>query len=190
MCSNIRMWCRILIHLRVRKVTWMEARYSKGVFQDTLSLFASRSSVTQARCLSIIADPTLPCLRSGDIFVLPWCLLLNSISPFFSALPLSSIPAGNEWEAGAAVFGGDVDSVSSSFPFVYRGTSIAAASRRLQFWSEIFLARFSSVCLSSFLSLIPATSPLVRLLSRLSCFSFLTRLRESHSQSITDVWLP
>lgn len=57
------------------------------------------------RAVFQLSRATLPRLRSGDIFVLP--MLLNSISPFFSA-PLSSVPAGNGREAGEAVFGGDV----------------------------------------------------------------------------------
>lgn len=44
------------------------------------------------------------------IFSSSRCSLLNSISPFFS-FPLSSIPAGNGWETGAAVFVGDDDVV-------------------------------------------------------------------------------
>lgn len=116
--------------------------------------------------------------------------LLNSISPFFNA-PLSSIPAGYEWE-------------SRRGRFRWRRRSLAFIGERrsppraedCNFEARLFAQGFLSLFLSSlsllswlFLSSSDRRPP-IRLLSRLSYFSFLTRLRESHFQSITDVWLP
>lgn len=105
----------------VRRATWMEAvQIFEGCTSSSWRIsspFHSRVAIFRyKRAVFQLSRLTLPRLRFGDIFVLRWCSLLNSISPFFSALPLSSIPAGNEWEAGAAVFGGDVDSVLDSRP--------------------------------------------------------------------------
>lgn len=78
-----------------------------------------------------------------------------------------------------------------SFHLVYRGTSIAAASRRLQFWSRggafrtAFRRHFRPTPRLLLLN-VPSPSPPPLLLSslplsRLSRLSRLTRLRESHS---------
>ena len=118
--------------------------------------------------------------------------LLNSISPFFS-VPLSSIPAGNWWETGAAVFGGGDDVVVVVVIIVVVPSLLSwNVDRRREQKTVILKRRLSSH--GSFLPFIPSLSPFFNivayLLSRLSYFSFLTRLRESHSQSITNVWLP
>lgn len=82
---------------------------------------------------------------------------------------------------------------ASSFRLVYRGTSIAAASRRLQFWSEAIRTAFRRRPYPPLLLFHPPFPPLAsRALTSYRVYraSRPTRLRESHSQSITGVWPP
>lgn len=88
------------------------------------------------------------------IFSFSRCSPLNSISPFFNA-PLSSIPAGNGREAGAAVFGGEVVVVLVVVvpSRLSENVDRRRESRGLQFSSEALRATLLSVSLSLSLSL-------------------------------------
>lgn len=170
-----------------------------AIYCRKLFLSALRTSF----CISLenaavfqLSRTTLSRLRSPGIFSFSRCSLLNSISPFFIA-PSFSIPASNVGGKQAAVFGAD-DYVAVVVAVVLSRLSWNVDRRREQ-KTAILKRRLSSCgfpCLSpsspSSLSLFlfPFSNIAARLLSHLSYFSFLTRLRESHHfQSITSDWL-
>lgn len=135
---------------------------SGGYFLLFFFVLVSRSSVRSALAFNYRKPPFLAFDPGIFSFSRDVLLLLHSISPFFSALPCPPFPRVTS-EKQAQSFSAETSTLSS-FPLVYRGTSIAAASRE----DCNFEARLSSrsSCLSLFRSLylshdITACPPLI-----------------------------